>query len=263
MHTRSEKILSFLLSWSPGAPLATLCWAVACSAFEGIRVISATPLLIAVIGVWVAAGYLQPAPPRKQSEGNRNQRNVLSHLQHITLLGCLVWLCGWRANQLILEFFSFPATLFFISRFFRGRILRVPGIIMQSMALGMTCAAPALYFSFLKLPFQLVFCVPVCYLGVLFCIAAWERTEIRQGKNSHLCPAICAGMLLAASLHHSKTAAPFEQAFFTTIAIGGACLMVAPLLYRRLSIPAAILLNWLAVILPAVAGILLYAPACR
>lgn len=258
MPAESNNRLPALLRWEPGILLVVLSWALACSAFEAISIISFPVLAFPALCAWVCAMHMRLKRAREHDENYR----LWAYLLLLTAAGIAIWIACCQMGKVLLNFYFFPIILFAASRLFRGAILGQLGSVLQSFALAMICAAPAFQLSFTQFPLHLFFCVPVWNLGLFFYIAAWERSKIRSGAASQAAPVICTVMILISSLYCSQVPLPFESAFHTTLAISCACLLVAAALYKRLSQPAALLLNWLAISLPAMAGVLLYMPSC-
>ena len=258
MPADSNNRLLALLRWEPGIPLVVLSWVLACAAFEAISVISLPILALPVLSAWVCAMH------RRLNRERENDRNyeLWAYLLLLTATGATIWIACCQVGQAQLDFYFLPIILFAVSRLCRGALLSHVGNVLQSFALAMICAAPAFQLSFTQFPLHLFFCVPVWNLGLFFYIAAWERSKIRSGAASQAAPVICTVMILISSLYCSQVPIPFESAFYTTLAISCACLLVAAVLYKRLSQPAALLLNWLAISLPAMVGVLLYMPSC-
>lgn len=258
MNAEPANRLLALLRWEPGVLLVVLSWALACSAFEAISVISTPILALPVLSAWVCAMHRRLNRPRKQDKNYE----LWAYLLLLTATGTTIWIACCQVGQVQLDFYLLPIILFAVSRLCRGAILNQLGSVLQSLALAMICAAPAFQLSFTQFPFLLFFSVPVWNLGLFFYIAAWERSKIRSGAANHTVPGICTVMILISSLYCSQVPDTFESEFYTTLAMGCGCLLVATVLYKRFSQPAAMLLNWLAISIPAVVGVLLYAPSC-
>ena len=117
MSAASDKFLNALLKWAPGAPLAALCWAVACAAFEAVSMVSLPPMLLLVSGVWVCALHMQLNTTREPVEKSSVNHGLLAYTLLLAGIGIIIWLGCCHAGKVLLEFYSFPAVLFGISRF--------------------------------------------------------------------------------------------------------------------------------------------------
>lgn len=258
MTAESNHRLPTLLRWEPGVPLVVLSWALACCAFEAISAVSLPVLALPALGAWICAMHMRLNRTR---EHDKNYE-LWAYLLLLAALGITVWIACCRVGQAQLDFYFLPIILFAISRLCKGAILQHLGSVLQSFALAMICAAPAFQLNFTQFPIHLFFCVPVWNLGLFFYIAAWERTKICNGASNHIAPVICTVMILITSLYCSQVPNAFASEFYATLAMGCGCLLVAAMFYKRFSQPAALLLNWLAISIPAVVGVLLCAPPC-
>ncbi|MBE6416153.1 MAG: hypothetical protein E7032_06425 [Akkermansiaceae bacterium] len=263
----NEKWLQLQL-WGLDTPITALCWAIACAALMQITMITAGPLLLVAGGVWcmVMLMRLKAAITRP---GSWHAAFYRGHLPLILVLLVAVglstlWMMFFYVGRNIFTYAFFPCSIFLASRLMIDNAwFKEVKLLMQATAFAMFCAIPAFYFSFTLSPLHMLTTGPVWYLGILFYLMARERERLRtreRNAQSVIITTVTLILLLAATLVSSVTAPMFERTLCVTIAIGAGCLQGFARIANLLPGNAALALSWLAMALPAVLGIMLYAP---
>lgn len=264
---KNEKWLQLQL-WGLDTPITALCWAVAYAALMQITMITAGPLLLVAGGVWcmVMLMRLQTAITRSDSWHADFYRG---HLPLILIMLVAVgmatlWMMFFYVGRNIFTYALFPCSMFLASRLMTSNAwFKEVKLLMQATSFAMFCAIPAFYFSFTLNPFHMLTIGPVWYLGILFYLMARERERIRSGERnaqSVIVTTLTLTLLLAVTLISSVTAPMFERTLCITIAVGAGCLQGFARMTNLLPGNVALALSWLAMALPAVLGIMLYAP---
>lgn len=253
--------------WGLDTPITALCWAVAIAALMQITMITPGPLLLVMGGVWcmVMLQRLSDAIYRQnawQAEFYRGHMPLILALVFAVGMATL-WMSFFHVGQNIFFYAVLPALLQVCTRILPGDGLSQVRLLLQATAFAMFCAIPAFYFSFTMDALHMLTTGPVWYLGMLFYLMARERQRLRNQDNasqSVVVTTITLILLLAATLISSTTAPMFERTLCITIAIGAGCLQGFARLSHLLPANVALALSWLTMALPAVLGIVIYAP---
>ena len=253
--------------WGLDTPITALCWAIACAALMQITMMTPGPLLLVAGGVWcmVILLRLQTAitrPESWQAEFYRGHLAVLLVLLFAVGMAT-AWMMFFYVGRNIFAYAFTPCVILLASRLLPDAWFRQVKLLLQAIAFAMFCAIPAFYFSFTLSPLHMLTTGPVWYLGILFYLMARERERIRTADRDSqgiIITTITLILLLAATLISSVTAPMFERTLCITIAIGAGCLQGFARLSHLLPQHVALALSWLAMALPAVLGIALYAP---
>lgn len=266
--TDREQTWLLLQLWGLDIPATALCWAVACAALMQITMITAGPMLLVAAGTWcvVMSSRLVAAlksPAAWQASFYRSHLALLLVLLFGVGMATL-WMLFFQVGRGVLLYAMAPAALLMLSRLCRAKMLGQTRELLRSLAFAMFCALPAFYFSFTLTPVHMVTTAPVWYMGLLFYLWARERATLREPHRyaeSTLFNTIALIVLLASTLIASVTAPMFERTLCITIAIGTGCLQGYSRLIPLLPHPVALALSWLTMALPAILGIILYAPS--
>lgn len=267
-HTDKENNRWLLLQlWGLDTPITAICWAVACAALLQITMMTAGPLLLVASGVWCVSMWVRISDALKSDDAwqapfYRSNLALLSVLLLATGLAT-TYMLFFYVGRAVLDYCFLPAGLFLGSRLCSHPSLQAFRQLLQALGFAMVCAMPAFYFSFTLTPLHMLVTGPVWYLGLLFYLTARERRRLKTGE-SHAHDAVLNTitllLLLTISLLSSMTAPMFERTLCVTIAIGAGCLQGFCRLNHLVSPQRALALSWLTMALPAVLGIILYAP---
>ena len=267
LPTNTQQRLLFLQLWGLDTPITALCWAVACAALLQITMVTEGPMLLVAAGVWcwVMGGRLAAAiksPTAWQAAFYRSHM-VLVILLLFSVGMAALWMLFFEVGRHVLDYAIIPGLILFLAQLCRGSALQQTGNLLRSIAFAMFCALPAFYFSFSLSPLHMVTTAPVWYLGMLFFLWERERETLRTqaaDARTNLFNVGALIALLAAALISSVTAPMFERTLCITIAIGAGCLQGFARLTPFLPQPSALAISWFTMALPALLGILLYAP---
>lgn len=265
--TDREHTWLLLQLWGLDTPATALCWAVACAALMQITMITAGPMLLVAAGVWcvVMCSRLVAAiksPTAWQATFYRSHMALLVVLLFGVGMATL-WMLFFQVGRTVLDYAFIPTALLLLARLCRGSMLRQTRILLQSISFAMFCSLPAFYFSFSLSPLHMVTTAPVWYMGLLFYLWARERETLRETpevERNSVFSVVALIALLISALIASVTAPMFERTLCITVAIGAGCLQGFSRLIPRMPATVALSLSWLTMALPAVLGIILYAP---
>lgn len=264
---KSENQWLSLQLWGLDTPITAICWSVAVAALMQITMITPAPMLLVAGGVWCTV-MLQRLYESITNQDSWHADFYRGHSPVILVLLFAVgmatlWMLFFYVGKSIISYIFPPLALLSLSMLLRGAILGQIGKLLKAIAFAMACAIPAFYFCFTLSPLHMLTTGPVWYLGILFFLMSGERERLRNGTKttqSVVVNTLTLFMLLAVTLISGVTAPMFERTLCVTIAIGAGCLQGFSRLAQLISPNLALALSWLAMALPAVLGIILYAP---
>ena len=267
-RTDKEKNWLLLQLWGLDTPVTALCWAVACAALMQITMITAGPMLLVAAGVWCGLMLSRlvaaiKSPDAWQAAFYRRNLSIIVVLLFGVGMATL-WMLFFLVGRSVLDYAIVPALFLLLARLCHHATLHQTRLLLQSLAFAMLCALPAFYFSFSLSPLHMVTTAPVWYMGLLFYLWGRERQAIREGKTDAGFAFFNVGaliVLLVSALISSVTAPMFERTLCITVAIGTGCLQGFSRFIPRLPAAVALSLSWLTMALPALLGIILYAPS--
>ncbi len=259
--------LLFLQLWGLDTPITALCWSVACAALLQITMVTEGPMLLVAAGVWccVMGNRLVAAiksPAAWQAAFYRSHVVLLIVLLFSVSMATL-WMLFFEVGRHVLDYALIPGFILCLAQMCRGNALRQTRLLLRSVAFAMFCALPSFYFSFSLSPLHMVTTAPVWYMGMLFFLWERERESLRTQNHDTRTDLFNVGaliVLLTATLIASVTAPMFERTLCITIAIGAGCLQGFARLTPHLPRPLALAISWFTMAMPALLGIILYAP---
>ena len=269
LPTNKHQRLVLLQLWGLDTPITTLCWAVACAALLQITMVTEGPMLLVAAGAWcwVMGGRLVAAISSADAWQASFYRSHMVLM--IVLIFCVamatLWMLFFEVGRHVLNYALIPGFLLALAQVCSGNVLRQTGVLLRNIAYAMFCALPAFYFSFTLSPLHMLTTAPVWYMGMLFFLWEREREILRTPITDARASLFNTGALvalLAATLIASVTAPMFERTLCITVAIGAGCLQAFARLTPYLPRPVALAISWLTMALPALLGIILYAPEC-
>ena len=267
LPTNKHQRLVLLQLWGLDTPITTLCWAVACAALLQITMVTEGPMLLVAAGAWcwVMGGRLVAAIRSADAWQASFYRSHMVLM--IVLIFCVamatLWMLFFEVGRHVLNYTLIPGFLLALAQVCSGNALRQTGVLLRNIAYAMFCALPAFYFSFTLSPLHMLTTAPVWYMGMLFFLWEREREMLRNQHTDARASLFNTGALvalLAATLIASVTAPMFERTLCITVAIGAGCLQAFACLSPHLPRPLALAISWLTMALPALLGIILYAP---
>ena len=267
LPTNKHQHLILMQLWGLDTPITTLCWAVACAALMQITMVTEGPKLLVAAGAWcwVMSGRLVAAIKSADAWQAAFYRSHMVLM--IVLIFCVgmaaLWMLFFEVGRHVLDYALIPGLLLILAQMCRGNVFHQTGVLLQNIAYAMFCALPAFYYSFSLSPLHLLTTAPVWYVGMLFFLWEREREILRNPITDARASLFNTGALvalLAASLISSVTAPMFERTLCITVAIGAGCLQALARLTPHLPKPLALAISWLTMALPALLGIILYAP---
>lgn len=249
--------------WGIDVPIAALSWGVAIAALFQITMLTAGPLLLLTAMVWVfvlvsrVAGALLNRPGMYRDY--YRSRAVPMLLLGLGTLLAAVWMLFFYVGQYLINFAMAPLALMALA--YMPGLRLVCRLFCAAAAFVFACAAPASFFCFLVSPIQLLFSPRLWYLVCLFLFFNIERHRGYgvSGIPSLLVTACLLALFAACCVFAFKTEGSL-QGFYITIAMGVAALQLLRRLRPRLSPDAWFSLGWALMTLPALLGVLIYAP---
>ena len=253
--------------WGLDTPITALCWSVAIAALLQITIITPGPMLLVAAATWCAVIFTRLGAALT-SETAWQAAFYRSHMALLLVLlfsvsMATVWMLFFQVGQNVLYYVWAPVFFFCLSRLSAAGWYAQLALLFQAIAFALACCLPAYYFSFTLSPVNMLCNGPVWFLGLLFFLTARERQRLRAGNSTPLeaiVTTVTLILLLVAALISSVTAPMFERKLCITIAIGAGCLQGFSRLSTLLPPQAALALSWLAMALPALLGVILYAP---
>ena len=261
--------LLFLQLWGLDTPITALCWAMAYAALLQITMVSVGPMLLVAAGTWCwvmgcRLGAAIKSPTAWQADFYRSHIVLLMVLLFSVCMATL-WMLFFEVGRHVLDYALIPALFLFLGHWCKASILRQTGVLLRSIAFAMFCALPAFYFSFSLSPLHMVTTAPVWYMGILFFLWERERESLRNQASDTRTDLFNVGaliVLLVSTLIACVTSPMFERTLCITIAIGAGCLQGFARIAQLLPAPLALAISWFTMALPALLGIILYAPEC-
>ncbi len=255
--------------WGIDVPLVALSWGVLIAALFGIPLLTFGPLLLLISMVWVYVLFTrvvralagEPVPYEDYYRGH-------------AFLMLLVALCAFFASQWLL-FFSVGKYLiaFFAVPFLVVLLTHVPILKKVPFAreLGMgaafvfSCAVPTYFYSYLYSPLHMFFNTHLWCLIVLFLLFMVERSRPTQGQEGGIASTWLPGGMIVffvACFYMVLTTdnSSYEHHFYGTLCIATAFLHVMSKMRQRVNEAVWFSFCWGLMAVPALLGILLYAP---
>ncbi len=249
-------------------PLTALCWGVACAALLQITMMTAGPLLLLTSTVWACTIFSRVFKSISSPTEVWYPDFYRGRMAPLLLLaGCVmlaaVWMLFFYVGQYLIFYVLFPVVMLLLAISPLLRSVPLVRLLCKAVAYAFACAAPAFFFSFTIDPLTMLLCKPVWYMGCLFFLFAMERARWRKENRPPHPPLVVTlglGLLLLCCIYSSMTAPFFERSLCIAVAIGAGCLQALARLSSRWSREVLFALGWPAMTLPALLGILVYAP---
>ena len=249
-------------------PLTALCWGVACAALLQITMMTAGPLILLTGTVWACTIFSRVVKSISAPSDVWCPDFYRARMAPLLLLaGCVmlaaVWMLFFYVGQYLIFYVLVPVVMLLLAISPLLRPFPLVRLLCKAVAYAFACAAPAFFFSFTIDPLTMLFCKPVWYMGWLFFLFAMERARWRRETRSTHPPmafTLSLGVLLLCCLYSSVTAPFFERSLCIAVAIGAGCLQALARMSSRWSREVLFALGWPAMALPALLGILIYAP---
>ncbi len=252
--------------WGLDAPVAALCWGLACATLMGIPMITTGPLLLLAAAVWLVniASRLYRAVRQRKGWYVLYYR---SHLAPMVLLvlsvtAAALWMLFFHVGQVLILYTYKPFLLMllgFLPYFDHAETLR--GFFL-STAFALACVVPAAFFSVLMTPGDLWTFAPAWYLAIFMFLyylvrSSW-RLEEDEARRRGLLVSVGLVPLFFFCLLSAGSAPVYERTLCLTIAMATACLELLVRLRPRLSQDALFAIGWLAMALPPILGMLIF-----
>ncbi len=251
--------------WGIDVPAAALCWGVAIAAFFQITLLTAGPLLLLAAMVWVfvlvsrVLGSL--LNPRHLYAAYYRHCAAPMLLLGVGTLLAASWMLFFYVGQYLINFAMVPLLL--VALAYLPGMSQALRLFCSAAAFVFACAAPASFFSFLMSPLQMFFSPQLWCLICLFLLFNIERRRGQGDQASGIPSSLVTLGLLALFLSCCFFAwhvEAYQQGFYVTIAMGAAALQLLRRLRSRLPHYAWYAVGWAVMSLPALLGVLIYAP---
>ena len=248
--------------WGLDVALCALCWGVLVAAHYGITMITTGPLLVLSSTVWlvVMAGRLTKAcGGQKMMSADFYRRNLVPLLPlFLAVLGATWWMLFFRVGQYLLYFGLIPFLMLGVSRF--PLLYRIPGfsLFFKSAAFAFACAVPTFYYSFYLSPLQMWQSTPLWMLAGLFFLFHVERGRAASGMGG--VQVFCLAAVFGFSMFRMIHAPAGVSSWYLILCMAVAGLHMLFRLRTRLSEEAWYALGWPVMTVPALLGIVAFAP---
>lgn len=259
--------------WGLDVAVLALCWGVAYAALMQITMITGAPLLLLGALAWCGVMYLRLGAALRSADAwhaGFYRRNVAPLAVLLACVGmAALWLLLYYVGQNMLPLLAVPAVLYGLALWDRSGSTYVAPLA-RGCAFALACAAPACYFSFTRSAPEMLTSAPNWYLGILVfvyteCLGAHGYAGRRRMSTVAAAAVICA--VLVMSLLKARDAAGDEAAQMLTVAMAAGCTLAMVQLRRgRLAKCSstgrriAEALGWLGLAVPAVLGVMQFAP---
>ncbi len=251
--------------WGLDAPVAALCWGYAYAALLDIPMITTAPLLLLSSAVWLftISKRLYCAIVLRRGWYVLFYRSHVALFSLLTLCVCAatVWMLFYYVGQILLMYVLPPMALLILSRLVqKNEVLRG---FCYAAAFAFSCSVPAGFYSVIALPSDLLAFRPTWYLALLMLLyyllrGSWQLDEGTARRHGILV-SIGLMVLFLSCLFGAWNAPAYERPLYLTLAIAVACLEFLVRLRPHLSHDALFSVGWLAMALPPLLGIFLFA----
>ena len=166
--------------------------------------------------VWlsVLCARFQHGVRRREPFYHRHARRIV--LLALALFGSFIYLFFFHLGEFIIQYLQYPIFLTLCGIILRTLHLRLPGLMLQSIALAQVSLMPAAYLSMSRLPLFIAFSCTVIGLGALFFLIMLQ-SQREAGRLSMLHLLILGSLLCTMMLVKIPTSQPEHQLSIATI----------------------------------------------
>lgn len=273
VHALEQKMIKpwwMLFSlWGVDVSVVALCWGVLIAALFGISLLTFGPLLLLFGVVWsytLTTRALRALLGREMLFAEYYRGHVFPMLivAFCVLLSTL-WLLFFYVGQYLIAFFTLP--LLFILAAHAPILKTMPHYkdLMQATAFVFACAVPAYYYGYLYAPLQMILNSHLWCLVCLFLLFNVERNKPLDGQAGEKAAIwVQTGLLIlfvpSAYMALTGDTGIYDHQFYGTICIAAASLHYLSKWRHAMSAPVWFSLCWPGIGIPALLGILLFAP---
>lgn len=255
--------------WGLDVALAALCWGVMIAALFGISLLTFGPLLLLFGMVWsytLTTRVLRALMGRDVYFADYYRGHAfLMLIVALCVLLATLWLLFFNVGQYLISFFIIPLVVILAAHI--PVLKKVPFYRELALSAGFvfSCAVPAYFYSFIYSPLHMVFNSHLWCLICLFFLFNVERYKPLNGEAGEKALVwVQAGVLLLFLPCVYKVLAPgedlYEHHFYGAICIAAAGLHFISSCRKKISPPVWYAFCWLSMGVPALLGVLLYAP---
>lgn len=255
--------------WCIDVALAALSWGVLIAALFNVSLLTFGPLLVLFGLVWSHTLFSRV---ERALKGNNvmfsayyKSHAFLMILLSLSAFAATLWLLAFEVGTALLPFFAVPIFIRCLGQApFLSKIRYFKQLCMAA-AFVFACAVPAYYYGFVYTLFGLISNPHLWCLVCLFFLFAVEREKPVNGHDGELAATwVPAGLLVLVipCAYHAffGNCGNYEQNFYSTICIGAVCLHLLSTLRAKYNSTRWFVLCWVVMMLPALLGILLFAP---
>lgn len=255
--------------WGVDVSLVALCWGVLIAALFGISLLTFGPLLLLFGMVWfytLTSRVLRALLGREVIFADYYRGHVFPMLLvALCVLLATMWLLFFNVGQYLIAFFSVPLLIALATH--APLLKNVPHYkdSMQASAFIFSCAVPAYFYGFLYAPVQMVFNPHLWCLICLFLLFNVERnkpTNGPEGEKASYWVQVGLLILFIPCAYKVLTAdgSLYDRQFYGSICIAAASLHFISKWRNKVSESVWFALSWLCMGVPALLGVLLFAP---
>lgn len=255
--------------WGLDVAITALCWGVMIAALFGISLLTFGPLLLLFGMVWsytLTTRVLRALMGRNVYFADYYRGHAFPML--IVALGVLLatlWLLFFNVGQYLISFFIVPLVVILAAHI--PLLKQVPYYRELTLSAGFifSCAVPAYFYGFMYSPLHMVFNSHLWCLICLFLLFNVERYKPLTGAEGEKAMVwVQAGLLLLflPAMYMVLTSVDnlYDHRFYSTLCIAAAALHFISRWRHRVTPAVWYAFCWLSMGVPALLGVLLYAP---
>lgn len=255
--------------WGVDVAVAALCWGVMIAALFGISLLTFGPLLLLFGMVWsytLSTRVVRALMGKNVPFAEYYRGHVFPMLPvAVGVLLATLWLLFFNVGQYLIAFFIVPLTVILMAH---APLLKyIPYYRELSYAAGFvfSCAVPAYFYGFIYSPLHMVFNSHLWCLICLFLLFNVERYKPTSGKDGERAEIwVQAGILVlflpCVYMVLASDVSVYDHRFYGTICIAAAFLHFISRMRARVKESVWFAFCWLGMGMPALLGVLLYAP---
>ncbi|MDO5472264.1 MAG: hypothetical protein Q4F35_02905 [Akkermansia sp.] len=251
--------------WGLDVVFAALCWSVVIAAHFKITMLTVEPLLVVCALIWFVVMYGRMSRALK-SEQAYESKYYRSHLAPLVPIGLAVvlaagWILFFHVGKYFIYFLLLPFLPIAMSTAPLLRRCSLFILLFSSMGFVFACAAPAYFYSYSYTPLSMLFSAPLWVMVGMFFLFGAERhkrgdTSMLRSVMKHVC---LLSLFLVCCIKLGSSPA-YIRGFYITITAALAALHVLSRLRKRLPENVWSAIGWTMMALPALLGILIFAP---
>ncbi len=256
--------------WGVDVAVVALCWGVMIAALFGISLLTFGPLLLLFGMVWcytLTTRVLRALLGREDVTYAEYYRGHVFPMLLVALCVLLttLWLLFFNVGQYLIAFFTIPMVVIIMKHAIILKKIPYFRELVTAAAFVFACAVPAYFYGFVYAPLQMLANSHLWCLICLFLLFNVERYKPLSGESGEKAVHyVQAGLVVlfipCAYMVLSPHVSIYEHHFYGAICLAAACLHILSKLRFKLKENVWQAVSWPALAIPALLGVLLYAP---